>query len=100
LLITSRIRVGLQPSGSYIPSRHLPVSLCVKLRIINDACPNNAMAGSFIEDKTLGFFPGALDRKEASIFKQLVGGDPLWANVKGDGGRRGRQEGGGLGWRW
>jgi phage/plasmid-associated DNA primase len=22
-----------------------------------------------------------LDRKEASIFKQLVGGDPLWANV-------------------
>jgi putative DNA primase/helicase len=28
-----------------------------------------------------------LDRKEASIFKQLVGGDPLWANVKGDDGR-------------
>jgi P4 family phage/plasmid primase-like protien len=25
-----------------------------------------------------------LDRKEASIFKQLVGGDPLWADVKGD----------------
>ena len=25
-----------------------------------------------------------LDRKEASIFKQIVGGDPLWANVKGD----------------
>jgi hypothetical protein len=31
--------------------------------------------------------PGALDRKETSIFKQLVGGDPLWANVKGDDGR-------------
>ena len=28
-----------------------------------------------------------LDRKEASIVKQLVGGDPLWANVKGDDGR-------------
>jgi P4 family phage/plasmid primase-like protien len=28
-----------------------------------------------------------LDRKEASIFKQIVGGDPLWANVKGDDGR-------------
>ena len=28
-----------------------------------------------------------LDRKEASIFKQLVGGDPLWANVKRDDGR-------------
>jgi putative DNA primase/helicase len=28
-----------------------------------------------------------LDRKEASIFKQLVGGDPLWADVKGDEGR-------------
>ena len=28
-----------------------------------------------------------LDRKEASILKQLVGGDPLWANVKGDDGR-------------
>ena len=28
-----------------------------------------------------------LDRKEASIFKQLVGGDPLWADVKGDDGR-------------
>ena len=29
-----------------------------------------------------------LDRKEASIFKQLVGGDPLWANLKNDGGRK------------
>jgi len=28
-----------------------------------------------------------LDRKEASILKQLVDGDPLWANVKGDDGR-------------
>jgi P4 family phage/plasmid primase-like protien len=28
-----------------------------------------------------------LDRKEASIFKQLVGGDPLWANTKRDDGR-------------
>jgi len=28
-----------------------------------------------------------LDRPEASIFKQLVGGDPLWANLK-DGGRK------------
>jgi P4 family phage/plasmid primase-like protien len=28
-----------------------------------------------------------LNRQEASIFKQLVGGDPLWANVKGDDGR-------------
>jgi phage/plasmid-associated DNA primase len=28
-----------------------------------------------------------LDRKEASIFKQLVGGDPLWANVKSSDGR-------------
>ncbi len=27
------------------------------------------------------------NRQEASIFKQLVGGDPLWANVKGDDGR-------------
>jgi P4 family phage/plasmid primase-like protien len=26
-----------------------------------------------------------LDRKEASIFKQLCGGDPLWANTKADG---------------
>ncbi len=25
-----------------------------------------------------------LNRKEASIFKQLVGGDPIWANLKGD----------------
>ena len=31
--------------------------------------------------------PGALDRKEASIFKQIVGGDPLWANVKSSDGR-------------
>ena len=29
-----------------------------------------------------------LDRPEASIFKQLVGGDPLWANLKNDGDRR------------
>jgi phage/plasmid-associated DNA primase len=28
-----------------------------------------------------------LNRQEASIFKQLVGSDPLWANVKGDDGR-------------
>jgi P4 family phage/plasmid primase-like protien len=28
-----------------------------------------------------------LDRKEASIFKQIVGGDPLWANTKRDDGR-------------
>ncbi len=28
-----------------------------------------------------------LNRQEASIFKQLVGGDPLWANVKGVDGR-------------
>jgi len=28
-----------------------------------------------------------LKRQEASIFKQLVGGGPLWANVKGDDGR-------------
>ena len=28
-----------------------------------------------------------LDRLEASIFKQLVGGDPLWANTKRDDGR-------------
>ena len=28
-----------------------------------------------------------LDRKEASCFKQLCGGDPLWADVKGDDGR-------------
>jgi P4 family phage/plasmid primase-like protien len=28
-----------------------------------------------------------LDRREASIFKQLVGGDPLWADVKGGDGR-------------
>src|ERR1035441_7018957 len=33
------------------------------------------------------FLSGALDRKEASIFKQLVGADPLWADVKGDDGR-------------
>ena len=26
-----------------------------------------------------------LDRPEASIFKQLVGGDPLWANRKNEG---------------
>jgi len=29
-----------------------------------------------------------LDRKEASIFKQLVGGDPLWADLKLNDGRR------------
>ena len=28
-----------------------------------------------------------LNRREASLFKQLVGSDPLWANVKGDQGR-------------
>jgi P4 family phage/plasmid primase-like protien len=28
-----------------------------------------------------------LNRQEASMFKQLVGGDPLWADVKGDDGR-------------
>jgi hypothetical protein len=27
-----------------------------------------------------------LDRKEASTFKQIVGGDPLWANVRGEDG--------------
>lgn len=29
-----------------------------------------------------------LDRKEASLFKQLVGGDPLWANMKKEDGRK------------
>ena len=39
-------------------------------------------------DKNFLFHPDMptdfLDRKEASIFKQLVGGDPLWANTKFD----------------
>jgi putative DNA primase/helicase len=45
----------------------------------------------FYANKNFLFHPDMptdfLDRKEASIFKQLVGGDPLWANTKGDDGR-------------
>ena len=48
MLITSLIRVDLQPRGSYIPSRLSPVSFCVKLRIINDASQVRVTAGSFI----------------------------------------------------
>jgi P4 family phage/plasmid primase-like protien len=46
---------------------------------------------SHYADKHFLFHPDMptdfLDRKEASIFKQIVGGDPLWADVKGEDGR-------------
>jgi hypothetical protein len=54
-----------------------------KLRIINDAWPNNTTAGSFIKDKMLAprqdkmlvFFPGALDgfcpTRRAKLFLPL-----------------------------
>ncbi len=46
---------------------------------------------AFYRDRHLLLHPDLptdfLDRKEASLFKQLCGSDPLWANVKSDDGR-------------
>jgi phage/plasmid-associated DNA primase len=46
---------------------------------------------AYYADKHFLFHPDIrtdfLDRKEASIFKQLAGGDPIWADVRGEDGR-------------
>jgi P4 family phage/plasmid primase-like protien len=62
-----------------------------RVGIIREQLFHNEFELAHYAGKNLLFHPDMptdfLNRKEASIFKQLVGGDPLWADVKADDGR-------------
>ena len=61
LLIASLIRLNPESSDSFILSRTFSRFFVRKLLIINDACPNNTTAGSFIKRKLLVIFSAATD---------------------------------------
>jgi phage/plasmid-associated DNA primase len=60
-----------------------------RVGIIREQLFTNELELAHYQNKKLLYHPDMptdfLDRPEASMFKQLVGGDPLWADVRGDG---------------